>query len=64
MTSTPQKKAPEPLRCDFCGQETTTVRRVALDQGYDRLLTPHREQFACETCSQRKDLQRRGLERR
>jgi len=31
-----------PLRCDFCGAEATNVRRVALDQDYDRLQKPHR----------------------
>jgi len=59
-----RKEAPKPLRCDFCGQEVAAVRRVALDEGYERLQTPHKEQFACEPCSTKKDRQRRGLERR
>jgi hypothetical protein len=60
----PEKEAPKPLRCDFCGEEVASVRRVALDEGYDRLQTPHKELYACEPCSTRKDRQRRGLERR
>jgi hypothetical protein len=52
------------LRCDFCGAEVASVRRVALDAGYERLQTPHRERYACEPCSEKKDRQRRGIERR
>ena len=55
--------AEEPLRCDFCGDEVQSVRRVALDEGYERLRTPHKEQFACARCSEEKDQARRGLER-
>ena len=51
------------LRCDFCGESVTSVRRVALDQDYDRLQTPHRELYACPSCSERKERSRRGLER-
>jgi len=51
------------LRCDFCGEQVTSVRRVALDQDYDRLLTPHRERYACPSCSERKERARRGLDR-
>lgn len=51
------------LRCDFCGESVTSVRRVALDQDYDRLQTPHRELYACPSCSERKERTRRGLER-
>jgi hypothetical protein len=49
------------LRCDFCGQETTRVRRIALDRGYDRLRTPHVERYACPDCSAKKERERRGL---
>jgi hypothetical protein len=56
---TPERSAP--LRCDFCGAEATSVRRVALDQDYDRLQKPHRELYACPTCSERKERTRRGL---
>jgi hypothetical protein len=52
------------LRCDFCGESVTSVRRVALDQDYDRLQTPHRELYACPSCSERKERTRQGLERR
>jgi hypothetical protein len=51
------------LRCDFCGEEVTSVRRVALDQGYDRLQAPHRELYACSPCSEKKEQIRRGLGR-
>jgi hypothetical protein len=57
-------EAERTLRCDFCGAEVASVRRVALDAGYERLQTPHREQYACEPCSEKKDRQRRGIERR
>lgn len=57
--------APAPgLRCDFCGEPSTSLRRVALDRGYDRLQTPHREQYACPACSEKKEKRRLGLERR
>lgn len=56
-----QKEAPNPLRCDFCGEEVPSVRRIALDTGYDRLQKPHREQYACEPCSVKKDRERRGV---
>jgi hypothetical protein len=46
------------LRCDFCGRESERVRRVALDEGYERLQTPHRERFACPECSAAKDKER------
>jgi len=51
------------LRCDFCGEISTSLRRVALDRGYDRLQTPHREQYACPACSEKKEKRRLGLER-
>jgi len=51
------------LRCDFCGEQVTSVRRVAIDQDYDRLQTPHRELYACPSCSERKERARRGLDR-
>ena len=49
------------FRCDFCGEEVPSVRRVALDQGYDRLQAPHRELYACPPCSEQKEHRRRGL---
>jgi len=51
------------LRCDFCDEQVTSVRRVAIDQDYDRLQTPHRELYACASCSERKERSRRGLDR-
>jgi hypothetical protein len=50
-------------RCDFCGELSATVRRVALDAGYERLRTPHRELYACPPCSDAKERRRLGLER-
>ena len=53
--------ASDGLRCDFCGEPTPSVRRVAVDSGYDRLQTPHKELYACAACSEAKDKQRLGL---
>ena len=55
---------PEGLRCDFCGATVESVRRVALDGSYDRLVTPHRALYACAECSERKERSRKGLDRR
>jgi hypothetical protein len=49
------------LLCDFCGERVASVRRVAIDAGYERLQTPHKERYACPDCSARKDRERRGL---
>jgi hypothetical protein len=49
------------LRCDFCGRETATVRRIALDRGYDRLRPPHIARYACPACSVKKERERTGL---
>jgi DNA-directed RNA polymerase subunit RPC12/RpoP len=64
-TETPSSVAPENagIRCDFCGEQTSTVRRVALDQDYERLLTPHKERYACAKCSAAKEAERRGVRR-
>ncbi len=48
------------LRCDFCGEEVARVRRVALDDDYDRLQKPHPIQYACESCSEEKERARRA----
>ncbi|MFQ5513681.1 MAG: hypothetical protein ACE5FG_04530 [Myxococcota bacterium] len=53
-------RVPITLRCDFCGAESPRVRRVALDQGYDRLGRRHAVRYACEACSRRKDAERAG----
>lgn len=72
MDSTPDRTAPPKpldgprpvgLRCDFCGQETPSVRRIALDRSYERLRTPHRERYACRACSEKKERTRLGLDR-
>jgi len=55
------ERAPAGQRCDFCGTVVPVVRRVALDQDYDRLQSPHRELYACGPCSERKEKGRRGL---
>ena len=52
------------LRCDFCGALVSRVRRIALDRDYDRLQTPHAARYACPDCSQRKELERKGLAQR
>ncbi len=51
------------LICDFCGERVASVRRVALDQGYERLQTPHKERYACSACSDKKERERLGLQR-
>ncbi len=53
----------ESIRCDICGDESPSVRRIALDGEYDRLLKPHQVQYACPPCSEKKERQRLGLER-
>jgi hypothetical protein len=55
-----RKRKATTLRCDFCGAESERVRRVALDQGYDRLSQRHVVRYACEQCSKRKDASRAG----
>lgn len=52
------------LRCDFCGQRVPRVRRVALDSGYDRLQVRHAERYACSACSEKKERQRVGVDKR
>ena len=46
------------MRCDFCGAEVAHVRRVALDEGYDRLQTHHVAKYACPACSEAKERER------
>jgi hypothetical protein len=46
------------FQCDFCGEAVSRVRRVALDQGYDRLSQRHAVRYACSACSERKDAER------
>ncbi len=49
------------LVCDFCNQRVASVRRVALDRGYDRLKPSVRELYACPPCSEAKEQARKGL---
>lgn len=51
-------------RCDLCGKEVPSVRRVALDREYDRLQLAHKELYACEPCFESKEQKRLGLNRR
>ena len=48
-------------RCDFCGDTVSAVRRVALDQAYDRLLKAHRPKYSCASCFEQKEEDRVGL---
>ena len=48
-------------RCDFCGDIVASVRRVALDQDYDRLQKAHREKYSCADCFEAKESQRLGM---
>jgi len=54
-----QRRSPGRV-CDFCGERVASVRRVALDQGYERLQTPHKERYACSVCSEKKERERLG----
>ena len=47
------------VHCDFCGEAVSRVRRIALDGEYERLTTPHKVQYACPSCSERKEAERR-----
>ncbi len=57
---TPDAEAPEGMTCDFCGESVPHVRRIALDDGYERLQTRHAVQYACPDCSEAKEAERRG----
>ena len=58
-----ETNADQPLRCDLCGDEAQSVRRIALDGEYDRLRKPHQVMYACGTCSEKKERERLGLDR-
>ena len=47
------------LKCDFCSTESDSLRRVALDAGYDRLTEKHVQKFACAECSEKKEAERK-----
>ena len=55
-----QKDGNSGFRCDFCGLEVASVKRVALDGDYERLLTRHVVRYACESCSDEKERKRLG----
>ena len=55
MSESGDPAAQEQFRCDFCGLQVRRVRRIALDRDYDRLQKPHRVQYACPECSERKE---------
>lgn len=46
------------LKCDFCGTESDSVTRVALDKDYDRLTVRHDKRYACPSCSVKKEKER------
>ncbi|MCH2172265.1 hypothetical protein MK489_15890 [Myxococcota bacterium] len=48
------------MSCDFCGAEVAHVRRIALDEGYDRLHARHVAKYACPDCSEVKERERLG----
>ena len=54
-----EAEAPEGIPCDFCGATVPQVRRVALDDGYERLQTRHEVRYACPECSKAKEASRR-----
>ena len=43
------------LTCDFCGKPSATIRRIALDDGYDRITTKTPAKYACGPCSSEKE---------
>ena len=63
VTGSQTDERPAPIRCDFCGEEAMSVRRVALDGEYDRLASRHQALYACPDCSERKERRRIGLDR-
>ena len=52
------------VRCDFCGEKVSSVRRIALDGEYERLRTPHQVRYACTPCSEKKERERLGMDHR
>lgn len=49
------KEVEDGFECDFCGILSATVLRVALDSGYDRILTKISAKYACPACSVQKE---------
>jgi hypothetical protein len=54
----------EDLICNFCGESAEALRRIALDDGYDRITTKTAPLYACEPCSTEKEEMRLGLRRK
>lgn len=46
------------MKCDTCGKEAREVRRVVVDQGYDRSLA--KAVYNCPDCYARKEANRGG----
>ena len=42
--------------CDFCSTETDVVRRIVIDNDYNRMGT--KAMYACIECSEKKDRER------
>ena len=42
--------------CDFCSSETDVVRRIVIDNDYNRMGT--KAMYACIECSEKKDRER------
>ena len=47
------------FKCDFCGEMTNNIKRVVLDEDYDRLTIAHRVMYACPPCSDEKEENRK-----
>jgi len=47
--------AMEEMICDFCGKPSGSIRRIALDDGYDRITTKTPAKYACSACSAEKE---------
>ena len=47
--------AMEEMVCDFCGKPSAAIRRIALDDGYDRITTKAPAKYACSVCSAEKE---------
>jgi len=45
----------EELICDFCGKSAEAIRRIALDDGYNRITTKVAPKYACADCSAEKE---------
>ena len=49
------------LKCNFCGKESETVIRIALDRDYDRLTVKHDVKYACPACSKKKEGEKKNM---